>query len=116
MMATTRTVAPHIQKILDEMVRLLIQHYQPERIVLYGSLAWGDFSENSDIDLLIVKETDETPLERRVRVRRIVADKSRHIPFSPLVITPQELEQRLALGDPFYRKILFLGTELYARS
>ncbi len=115
MMATTRSVAPRIQATLDEMIRLLIQHYQPERIILYGSLARGDFSGDSDIDLLIIKETDETPLERRVQVRRIVAGKGQHIPFSPLVITPQELEQRLALGDPFYRQILSEGTELYAR-
>jgi len=41
---------------------------------------------------------------------------NRGLPFSPLVITPQELAQRLEIGDPFYHEILARGKVLYARS
>lgn len=108
------TVQP-FEKTLQEIVAHLITDYEPASIILFGSFARGDAHRGSDIDLLIVKETDESPLERRVHVRRLVSQPERRIPFSPLVLTPTELEQHLALDDPFYRDILRQGKVLYAR-
>lgn len=104
----------HIQSTLQAMIGRLVQGYQPQRIILFGSLAYGEPHEDSDIDLLIIKKTDKTPLERRVDVRRLLADPKRRIPFSPLVLTPDELAQRLAAGDPFYHEITTRGKVLYA--
>jgi len=106
--------APEIHDTLQQIVQRLVEAYRPERIVLFGSLAYGEPDVDSDIDLLIIKETDEPPLERRVRVRRLVSDPERRVPFSPLVLTPEELAHRLALGDPFYREIMRRGKVLYA--
>jgi len=103
------------REIINAMVRRLVEEYQPERIILFGSMAHGEPDEASDIDLLIIKETSEPPLERRVRVRRLVSDPKRRVPFSPLVLTPEELADRLALRDPFYREILEEGRVVYAR-
>jgi predicted nucleotidyltransferase len=105
-----------IQPIIQQIVRRLIEAYQPRQIILYGSLAYGEPNEDSDIDLLIIKETTDTPLARRAQVRRLVSDPERRIPFSPLVLTPDELSARLALGDPFYQEILSRGKMLYARN
>ncbi len=112
---TTRaeTVSQFHTTILRRMVKKIVQYYQPKQVILFGSLAYGHPNEHSDIDLLIIKETDEAPLERRVHVRRLVADPDRPIPFSPLVLTPTELTQRLKLGDPFYQEILAHGKVLY---
>ena len=79
-------------------------------------MAYGEPNDDSDIDLLVVKETTESPLERRLHVRRLVADPRRRIPFSPLVLTPDELSRRLAAGDVFYQEIMRRGKVLYARS
>ncbi|MBN1250204.1 MAG: nucleotidyltransferase domain-containing protein [Anaerolineae bacterium] len=98
---------------LQEIIRRLIREYRPERIILYGSMVSGQVDDDSDIDLLIVKETDQDPLSRRVTVRRLVADRTRRMPFSPLVVTPEELRRRLQLGDPFYEQILDQGKVLY---
>lgn len=103
------------RRIIDEMVRRLVDEYQPERIILFGSMAYGEPGEDSDIDLLIIKETSEPPLERRVRVRRLVFDLQDGVPFSPLVLTREELERRLAKGDQFYEEIVSRGRTLYAR-
>ena len=89
-----------IQDTLQKIVQSLIESYRPQQIVLFGSLAYGAPDADSDIDLLIIKETDESPLARRVRVRQLVADPERRVPFSPLVLTPEELAHRLTLGDP----------------
>lgn len=113
-MTEAARIVGSIQSALEEIVGKLIQEYQPQQIILFGSLAAGEAHEDSDIDLLIIKETGETPLDRRVRVRRLVSRRDRRVPFSPLVLTPQELAQRLALGDPFYQEIMQRGKVLYA--
>ncbi len=105
-----------IERTIQQIVRRLVEGYQPQQIILFGSMAYGDPDEDSDIDLLIVKETTETPLERRTRVRQLVFDPERRIPFSSLVLTPEELARRLALGDPFYQEIVRQGKVLYARN
>jgi predicted nucleotidyltransferase len=50
-------------EIVDEVVRRLVEHYQPERIYLFGSSARGDARPESDLDFLVVLP-DETPRER----------------------------------------------------
>jgi predicted nucleotidyltransferase len=104
-----------IQRILDEVVQRLIVDYQPERIILYGSYAYGTPDADSDLDLLIIKATDASPLERRVQVRRILAQPTRRIPLSSLVLTPDELSQRLRIHDPFITDIIRQAETLYVR-
>lgn len=110
------TAAQPIETTIQEIVTHLVTDYGPMQIILFGSFARGEAHRDSDIDLLIVKETDESPLERRVHVRRLVFQPERRIPFSPLVLTPTELNQRLTMGDPFYREIMQQGKVLYART
>ena len=110
------TAVEQIQHTVEQITRRLIESYQPQRIILFGSMAYGEPNEDSDIDLLVVKETAESPLERRLHVRRLVADPRRRIPFSPLVLTPDELARRLATGDAFYQEIVRRGKVLYARN
>jgi predicted nucleotidyltransferase len=105
-----------VQRTIEQIAQRLIESYQPQRIILFGSMAYGEPRDDSDIDLLVVKETAESPLERRLRVRRLVADPRRRIPFSPLVLTPDELARRLAAGDAFYQEIVRRGKVLYARN
>ena len=50
-----------IQYIVQQIVARLIESYQPQRVILYGSLAYGEPNEDSDIDLLIIKETAAPP-------------------------------------------------------
>jgi predicted nucleotidyltransferase len=101
---------------IERITERIVEHYLPEKIILFGSYACGTPDAGSDVDLLIVKETDERPIDRRVTVRRIAYIPRRGLPFSPLVITPQELDRRLEMGDPFYREIIARGEVLYARS
>lgn len=110
------TMTRPIDEVVQQIVCLLVERYQPQRIILFGSLAYGNPDEDSDIDLLIIKETAEPPLERRVRVRRLVSEVERWLPLSPLVLTPEELAHRLNIGDPFYQEIIRRGRVLYERN
>ena len=105
-----------VQQAIEHIVTRIVDQYRPEKIILFGSYAYGVPDAGSDVDMLIVKETDERPIDRRVTVRRIAYTPRRGLPFSPLVITPRELAQRLDIGDPFYHEIIARGEVLYARS
>ena len=103
-----------MQKIITSIVKKLAKHYQPEKIILYGSWAYGKPDAESDIDLLIIKDTEDRPIDRRIQVRRLVNLK-KPIAFSPLVLAPQELDYLIQNGDDFIGEILTKGKVLYAR-
>lgn len=104
------------RKVILSVTERIRREYRPKRIVLFGSYATGNPGPDSDIDLLIVKDTEERPIDRRVAVARIAADRSRLIPVEPIVLTPQEIESRLAVGDQFLAEILESGEPLYAEA
>lgn len=104
-----------IQSLLREVVEVLAAEYQPERIILFGSYAYGEPDATSDIDLLILKETDKSFPKRWAEVCELAAEIVGTIPFSPMVLTPTELEERRAKGDQFFGEILRKGKVLYAR-
>ena len=54
------------------MPKKIVEGYQPQKIILFGSCADGTSTGDSDIDLFIVKDTDESPRERRKRGERIL--------------------------------------------
>ncbi len=99
---------------LDKIVRQVVEIYRPEKIILFGSYAYGQPSADSDLDMLIIKKTSERFIDRWINVRQIVSDPKRSIPFEPLVLTPNELEERLAIGDQFIEEIVTKGQVLYA--
>lgn len=82
-----------VRKILDNIVSRLRQDYEPEQIILFGSYAYGNPTDESDLDLLIVKDTCEPILARWMRVRKLVSDLRKGVAFSPIVVTPSELEK-----------------------
>ncbi|MGB9723481.1 MAG: nucleotidyltransferase domain-containing protein [Chloroflexia bacterium] len=100
-------------EILQEIVRRLVAGYAPQKVILFGSYAYGEPDAGSDIDLLIIKDTPQRPLERWMEVKRLLRDLSCRVAISPLVYTPQEIERRLAIGDFFLREILEKGEVLH---
>src|SRR3990172_11791072 len=99
---------------IEGIVKQIAEGYQPLKVILFGSHAWGQPTEDSDIDLLIVKETSDRFIDRWVKVRELIADPKRRIPVEPIVVTPGELERRLAEGDQFFQEIVARGKVVYA--
>jgi uncharacterized protein len=98
---------------LDAILERLIERYDPDRIILFGSRAIAATKADGDVDLLIVKETDKRPVDRRVEVERLLADRS--VPLDLLVYTPRELRELYAAGDPFIERVVETGRVLYMR-
>jgi len=105
-----------VETILSEIVGRLKSEYNPLKIILFGSYAYGTPGKDSDIDLLILKDTNERRVDRFVWVKRIIYDSNRKIPVSPLVYTPDELSERLNMGDDFMKEIIQKGVVLYEAS
>jgi len=107
-------MSQNVKAVLDKIVNTLTREYKPRQIILYGSQAYGTPDQVSDIDLLIVKNSQASPYQRAVRVRRLLRDPQRHIPVDLLIVTPTELEERMKRGDQFLKMIMLQGEVLYA--
>jgi len=106
--------AREARELIQDILEKLLTSYAPQKVILFGSYAYGTPRPDSDIDLLIIKETSERFIDRWVTVRRILSDPERTVPLETLVLTLQEVERRLAIGDQFLAEILEKGEVLYA--
>lgn len=100
-------------KSIEEIKTRLVERYNPDRIILFGSHVRGEAGEESDIDLLILKDTKDRPIDRRVQVEKILADRS--MPLDIVVYTPQEIRYLFSMGSPFVEEIIETGRVLYMR-
>jgi len=91
----------------------IAEKFQPEKIILFGSYAYGKPRPESDVDLLVVMETSLRERQQRLEISRALSPR----PFALDIIirTPQQLEERIALGDVFLRKVITQGKVLYER-
>jgi len=99
---------------IKKITRQIIEKYKPEKIILFGSFAWGKPNKDSDFDILIIKETRKSHYRRIPEVRSYLHDVNRAMDI--LVMTPKELARRIQLGDFFIKNILQKGKILYERS
>ena len=72
----------------EQIVQRISDRFDLQKIILFGSYARGEATEQSDVDLLVVADTDLTPRERFPAVRRLLADYP--AAFDIIVKTPQE--------------------------
>jgi predicted nucleotidyltransferase len=98
--------------ILHQMADVLRQQYGARRVLLFGSFGRGAQTDDSDVDLLVISDTSERFFDRMATVRRLLRPMRKGIPLSPLVLTPEEFERRLAKGDQFLAEIAANGVEL----
>lgn len=102
-----RMVSRHaIRKFAGEVARL----FKPDRIILFGSYAYGNPTPDSDVDLLVVIPYDRR--QGRVALRILEAVDHR-FPLDLLVRTPFEVKQRLRWRDCFMEEVLEKGKVLY---
>lgn len=102
------------KKVIQNILQKLIAEYAPQKVILFGSHVYGSPGPDSDIDFLIIKETTERFIDRWVKVQGILTGTHRFLPVETLVLTPGEIENRLAIGDQFIAEILEKGEILYA--
>lgn len=103
----------NVDEAIQQVVDTIREGYKPERIILFGSWVWGKPDVESDLDVLVIKESQKSEVERIREVSRLV--QPRPLPLDILVKTPEEVRERLAFGDRFLREIMERGKVVYER-
>jgi len=106
-------IATETREVISKIVEKITKDYNPKKIILFGSYATGHPTEDSDIDLFIIKNTEKRPTDRWIEVKKLLWDIEKDIPISPLVYTEEEVKERLKIKDFFVREILEKGEVLY---
>jgi predicted nucleotidyltransferase len=98
---------------ISEVVAKIVENFRPEKIILFGSRVWGKPKDWSDIDILVIMDYSEP--SPRVAAKISLIAKPRYIPMDILVRTPDEITQRIEIGDYFIKRVLTKGRVLYER-
>lgn len=100
-----------LKKEIIEIKNRIVKEFKPQKIILFGSYAYGNPKKDSDIDLLIIKKT-KLPKHKRAReVRRILRDYL--IPIDIIVYTPEEVEKWKNADTSFITFIMKKGKVIY---
>ncbi len=100
-------------KEIKKIVEQIRKNYKPEKIILFGSYAWGKPTPDSDVDLLIIKKTKKSGRDVSMSINKSIFP--RIIPLDILVYTPAEIKKRLSMGDFFIEDIMNSGKVIYAK-
>jgi hypothetical protein len=107
-----------VHQIADRLLpylRVLVDQFQPQELILFGSYAYGQPDEHSDVDLLIIKELEQSPLREAVAIRQAWWPVRRlfpSMPFDLIVIDEAGHLERLAHSAGFYDQIVRQGLRL----
>ncbi len=89
----------------------------PEKIILFGSYAYGTPSADSDLDLLVIKDLEEHEVRKfRLQLKEALWKKLKtfNLPFDLIVDNEERIKERIAMGDLFYKEIYTKGKVIYA--
>ncbi len=96
-----------------ELAERIAQEFQPERIILFGSYAYGTPTEDSDVDLLVILPFEGNHTHKAIEIRSRV---DAPFPMDLLARTPEVVQWRIEQGDFFLREITQKGKVLYESS
>ena len=81
--------------------------YHPEQVIVFGSHAYGNPGPASDLDLLVIMDTELKPYQQAARIEMGLGKiPGVRFPIDIVVRTPQELKRRIKLGDFFFKKVM----------
>ena len=109
MESPTTTVAT-----IDQMVRRLVERFDPDQIVLFGSHARGAAGPDSDVDLLVIMPVSGSRREKQIEMRVALHDIP--LPKDIIVVTPDDVARRRDIVGTIIRPALREGKVLYVRA
>ncbi len=100
------------RRVIRDFARRVAERFQPERIILFGSYAYGTPHADSDVDILVVMPA-RSELSQAVRIDLTC---EANFPLDLIVRTPKNMQWRLEEGDSFLREITARGKVLYEKA
>jgi predicted nucleotidyltransferase len=107
-----------VHKIADRLLpylRVLVERFHPQEVILFGSYAYGEPDVDSDVDLLIVKPINRSRLQDKLSIRSAwwpLLISSSPLSFDLLLADPEEHAQRRQRGSAYYKEITERGLRL----
>lgn len=106
-----------VHRIADKLLpylRVLVEQFHPQQVILFGSYAYGHPDEHSDVDLLVVKPTEQSRLKDKVSIRSAwwpLLLKGEPLSFDLLLASPEEHTRRCR-SSAYYQEITEKGLRL----
>ena len=98
--------------ILKDMTSRLVKEFSPEKIILFGSHAWGNPNQDSDLDMMVVvSDSDERPSKRAQRAYRCL--RGINVPKDILVKTSKEINKFIKVKASLEAEVMERGKVLY---
>jgi predicted nucleotidyltransferase len=101
------------EALLEAITTRIAEAIHPQKIILFGSWARSERGRHSDIDLLIIQESNLPRPQRYAQVRRLFWGMG--IPMDILVYTPEEFARYQSVPGSFTHTVAHEGKVLYAR-
>lgn len=98
---------------IKRLCKQIVDKFRPQKVILFGSYAYGTPTPDSDIDLLVVMPFDGRVHEQAVKIRRSLDTT---MPVDLLVRTSEQVRERIEMEDFFMREIVSQGKVLYEKN
>jgi predicted nucleotidyltransferase len=97
--------------VIRRFARQVAERFQPDKIILFGSYAYGTPNEHSDVDMLVIMPA-RNQLDQALKIR---LNTEHPFPLDLIVRTPRNMQWRMEEGDSFLREIMACGKVLYEK-
>lgn len=97
-------------QVIQKLVEKIVEIFHPQKIILFGSYAYGNPQPESDVDILVIMDTPLKESQQALEIRKAV---NIFFGLDLIVRTPQNLDERLQWGDSFLKEIVTKGKVLY---
>ena len=98
------------KRAIQTFARKVAKEFKPQKIILFGSYAYGKPTADSDVDVLIVMSFSGRNPEKATEIWMATKPK---FPVDIMVRKPSELKKRLPMGDFFLQDVVNMGKVLY---
>jgi len=98
------------QAAIDDVARQIVEKFHPIKVILFGSYAYGTPRRESDVDLLVVMETDIREVQQEILILKNIEHR---FGLDILVKTPKVFNEGIKAGDSFLKEIVQKGKVLY---
>ena len=97
-------------EVIDRITQQIVDHFKPQKIILFGSYAYGTAKPESDIDLMVIMDTPLKEIQQAQQIRQFLNPL---FGIDLIVHTPANLAKMLEMGDLFLKEIVAKGKTLY---
>jgi uncharacterized protein len=98
--------------LLTQIVQRLVESLHPEQIILFGSHAYGEPNEDSDVDLFVIVSESDQPRYRRSR-EAYRALRGISVPTDVIVVTREEVKKKVNVRSSLISRVIHDGKVLY---